>query len=220
MFVLVLHQSHIVFLLLRLIVMLPECIPVPCIDSCAHTERMHNMRHVPPTNEAQPANQPIRLPSRSRNSRTPSAVRTIFLFSLPPPPPDRPQITNESNKGMYFSLFQGLIALHLVPGNIASHFLLKTDDVVDTANNETTTKAPDPLEDMAVRRVWCVYSGCGAHRCLILRYARTLACSSTHTRTFARPFTFTFTHTHASRSGGAQTSRVCLWCSLCVVQVV
>jgi hypothetical protein len=84
------------------------------------------------------------------------------------------QITTEHNKSSYFSLFVGILALQLVPGSLASHYLLlaNEDDVAGldgsgfedtnatgdqsaitttgTTVTTTSTIARDPLTHMAV----------------------------------------------------------------------
>ena len=68
------------------------------------------------------------------------------------------QITTEGNKGRYFSIFIAILNLNLIPGNIASHYLLKKNTTLplplgySSSSNATTTTttAPDPLVDMVV----------------------------------------------------------------------
>lgn len=62
-------------------------------------------------------------------------------------------ITTDENKGKFMSLFFGIMGLHLIPGNIASHYLLDPGDEDSADGNGTTTTTaapPDPLKDMAV----------------------------------------------------------------------
>lgn len=64
------------------------------------------------------------------------------------------QISTDDNKGFYFSLFQGILSVQLIPGNLASYYLLNynDDESDDTAGGTTTTttEPPNPLENMAV----------------------------------------------------------------------
>jgi hypothetical protein len=56
------------------------------------------------------------------------------------------QCTTDENKTQYFSIFWGIFNLCVIPGNVASHFILQSG--TSHHGNTTTTPAPDPLKQM------------------------------------------------------------------------
>ena len=62
------------------------------------------------------------------------------------------QCTTDENKTQYFSIFWGIFNLCVIPGNVASHFILQsgTSHHGNQTGNQTTTTtpAPDPLKTM------------------------------------------------------------------------